>query len=96
MTNDLTTLGEAIAATIDTLIDNHGFTFPIYMVSIGINGGLVAAYYDGPAQEPRFVAEYMPEPRGLVTPINCIFVNSGDGRAAKMVIESDGQPRWEM
>jgi hypothetical protein len=97
MTNALNTLGEKIADTIDSLIEDHGFTFPIYSVSISSNGCLLAAYFDGPAQPPRMVAEYLPDSRGFALPINWVFVNNGDGRAAKLTIETSGMQhlRWE-
>ena len=36
MPNALDDLGEKIAATIDTLIEDYGFTFPLYSIAIGV------------------------------------------------------------
>ena len=58
---------------------------------IDINGAMVAVHFEDLDHPPRVVAEYVPDSKGFALPINCIFVNGGDGRSAKLLIESISQ-----
>jgi hypothetical protein len=79
-------LSMQISSMLETLISDHGWALPIYCVSVSSNGCILAVHFNEPGQEGKVVAEHLHRDH-FPLPINCMFVNSGDGRAAKVVIE---------
>jgi hypothetical protein len=53
--------------------------------AIASNGSMLGIHYRVPGEDAQIVAQHV-EPPGFDVPINCLFVSSGDGRAANIVI----------
>jgi hypothetical protein len=79
-------LSMQISGMLETLISDHGWSLPIYCVSVSSNGFILAVHFNEPGHAGKVVAEHLHGDH-FPLPIHCMLVNSGDGRAAKVVIE---------
>lgn len=77
----------------------RGWEMPVYVASIGSNGGSIIAVYEPPdsgrAGGCRFIAQAL-KPEGIKYPINTLWVNSkGDG-VRVVLIKAEEAPKFLM
>jgi hypothetical protein len=81
-------LGQQIGVALETLARDDHFAWPVFVTVIASNGSMIGAHYRTLGEDARVVARHIEGP-GFRLPINLVFVSSGDGRAANVVIS-----RW--
>jgi hypothetical protein len=83
---------EAFAQLLEELLE-RGFTLPLCFTVVGSNGGILAGRYraDEEGLAAEFVAEDMPDGKGLALPINIMFVDSR-GEAARVLLGANAEP----
>src|SRR5262245_29897840 len=83
--NTFDELGRQIAAALETLTFEHHVVWPVWATAIGSNGSMLGIQYRVPGEDAYIVAKHV-EPPGFTLPVNLVFVSSGDGRAANVII----------
>jgi hypothetical protein len=78
-------LSRQIGAALETLTFEHHFAWPVYVAIIAANGSMLGVHYRVPGEEAQIVAQHVEAP-GFEVPVSLVFVSSGDGRTANVLI----------
>ena len=85
---------EVIAEILEKL-QGEGFVLPYSFVAIGVNGALMAGVFakaaSGDDLDCTFSARHLPDERGVLMPVNMMFVDAR-GEAARVVLTGPEQP----
>lgn len=85
-------LTSVIVSTLNQLIEERDFEFPVRFAVIGVNGSLLYGAYemqDSGEVETDIHVEFNSE-KGIAVPVNIIFVDA-TGKAARLAIEKEDQ-----